>query len=60
MQAGKATVKEKRVGSRKSRVPAHRSQQWRGGALDILKSLSLSKINHALTQKEHTFNTELI
>lgn len=31
-----------------------------GGALDILKSLSLSKINHALTQKEHTFNTELI
>lgn len=57
VQAGKATVREKGVGSRKSRVAAHRPQQW-GGTLDILKSLSLSKINHALTQKEHTFNTE--
>lgn len=59
VQAGKATVREKGWGQERVelQLTGHSSG---GGALDILKSLSLSKINHALTQKKHTFNTELI
>lgn len=53
LQSGKKRWGQERV---ELQLTGHSS----GGALDILKSLSLSKINHALTQKKHTFNTELI
>lgn len=54
LQSGKKRWGQERV---ELQLTGHSSG---GGALDILKSLSLSKINHALTQKKDTFNTELI